>query len=77
MIKMPKYHLPYGTSVEVCNIKDEDDLDLNGLVGILVKKWTFDNPDPRLTFGDVGVVVHRNGKKIKANLRHGEYKRAT
>jgi hypothetical protein len=64
----------YGTEVEVCGITDIEDMDLNGLRGVLVKKWAFSNFDSRLTFGDIGIVIFENGSKIKANLRYGEYR---
>jgi hypothetical protein len=65
---------PYGCQVRVRGIRDDEDKDLNGREGMLVRKWDFGFSDKRYVFGDVGIVIDKeNGRAIKANLTANEY----
>lgn len=45
--------LPYGTRVKIVGITDAEDKDLNGVTGILRRKFT--SPTTKHVFGDVGI----------------------
>lgn len=63
-----------GTTVRVKNIQEDYDADLNGRIGVLVRKHPL---QPKFCLGDVGIVIEEEGKEtIFANLNHGEYEEA-